>query len=65
MGAMASQITSLMIVYSTLYSGAHQRIPHKGPVTRKMFPFDVVIMSYPQCVVQFSRNVVVERGIKS
>ena len=65
MGAMASQITSLTIVYSTVYSGADQRkhqsstslafvqgihlwpvnSPHKGPVTRKMFPFDDVIMS--------------------
>ena len=64
MGAMASQITSLTIVYSTVYSGADQRkhqsfaslafvrgirrwpvnSPHKGPVTRKMFPFDDVIM---------------------
>ena len=64
MGAMASQITSLMIVYSTVYSGADQRkhqssvplafvrgihrwpvnSPHKGPVTRKMFPFVDVIM---------------------
>ena len=63
MSSMASQITSLMIVYS-VYSGAHQRkhqssvslafvrgihrwpvnSPHKGPVTRKMFPFDDVIM---------------------
>ena len=61
---MASQITSLTIVYSTVHSGAdhrkHQssaslafvqgihRWPvnslHKGPVTRKMFPFDDVIM---------------------
>ena len=59
-----SQITSLGIVYSTVYSGAHQRkhqssaslvfvwgihrgpvnSPHKRPVTRKMFPFDDVIM---------------------
>ena len=59
MTAMASQITSLAIVYSTVYSGADQRkhqssaslafvrgihrwpvnFPHKGPVTRKMFPF--------------------------
>ena len=66
MGAMASQITSLTIVYPTFYSGADQRkhqssaplafvreinrwpvnSPHKGPVTRKMFPFDDVIMSY-------------------
>ena len=64
MGAMASQITSLTIVYSTVYSRKHQRkhqssaslafvrgihrwpvnSPHKGPVTRKMFPFDDVIM---------------------
>ena len=41
---MASQITSLTIVYSTIYSGADQRkhnSRHKGP---KMFPFDNVIM---------------------
>ena len=64
MSAMASQITSLTIVYSSVYSGADQRqhqnsaslafvwgihrwpvnSPHKGPVTRKMFPFDDVIM---------------------
>ena len=64
MSAMASQITSLMIVYSTVYSEADQRkhqssaslafvrgirrgpanSPHKWPVTRKMFPFDDVIM---------------------
>ena len=64
MGTMASQITSLTIVYSTVYSGVdeikHQssaslafvrgihrgpvNSPHKWPVTRKMFPFDDVIM---------------------
>ena len=64
MSAIASQITSLTIVYSTVYSGADQskhqssaslafvwgihRGPvnstHKWPVTRKMFPFDDVIM---------------------
>ena len=64
MGAMASQITSLRIVYSSVYSGAKQwkhqssaslayvrgfhrwpvNSPHKWPVTRKMFPFDDVIM---------------------
>ena len=64
MSSMASQITSVSIVYSTVYSGADQRkhqsyatlafvrvihrwpvnSPHKGPVTRKMFPFDDVIM---------------------
>ena len=64
MSAMASPITSLMIVYSTVYSGTDQRKHqsstslafvrgihqwpvnswHKGPVTRKMFPFDDIIM---------------------
>ena len=61
--SMASQITGVSIVYSTLCSGADQRkhqssaslafvrgihrwpvdSPHKGPVTRKMFPLDDVI----------------------
>ena len=64
MDAVASRITSLNIVYSPVYSGAHQRkhqtsallafvmgihrwsvnSPHKGPVTRKLFPFHDVIM---------------------
>ena len=64
MCAMASQITSLSIVYSTVYTGADQRkhqssaslvfvwrihrwpvnSPHKWPVTRKMLPFDDVIV---------------------
>ena len=64
MEAIASQITSLTSVYSTVYSGADQsehqssaslafvwgihrgpvNSPHKWPVTRKMFPFDDVIM---------------------
>ena len=64
MAAIASQITSLTIIYSTVYSDADQRkhqssaslafvrgihrwpvnSPHKWPVTRKMFPFDDVIM---------------------
>ena len=64
MTTMASQITSLTVVYSSVYSAADQRkhqssalrafragnspgpvnSPHKGPVTRKMFPFDDVIM---------------------
>ena len=64
MTTMASQITSLTIVYSTVYSGADQRkhqssaslafvlgihrgpvnSPHKWSITRKMFPFDDVIM---------------------
>ena len=60
MGTMASQITSLMAVYSIVYSGADERKRQsstslafvrgihrwlKGPVTRKMFPFDDVIMT--------------------
>ena len=59
MGPLASQITSLTIVYSTIYSDADQKkykklratgvcvwnSPHtEWPVTRKMFPFDYVIM---------------------
>ena len=64
LGSLASQITSLTIVYSTVYSDADQRkhqssaslvfvreihrgpvnSPHKLPVTRKMFPFDDVLM---------------------
>ena len=71
MGPMASQITSLTIVYSTVYSDADQRkhqssgslarvrgihrwsvnSPHKWPVTRKMCPFDDVIM-FPVSVPQ-------------
>ena len=63
MSAMASQIISLMILYSTFYSDADQRKhqrsaslafvrgihrwPVYGPVTRKMFPFDDVIMINP------------------
>ena len=66
MTTMASQITSLAVVYSTVYSDADQRkhqssaslalcgnspgpvnSPHKGPVTRKKFPFDdVIILTY-------------------
>ena len=64
MSPMASQITSLTIVYTIVYSGTNQRqhqssaslafvrgirrwpvnSPRKGPVTRKMLPFDDVIM---------------------
>ena len=82
MSRMASQITSLTIVYSTVYyysdadQGEHQssaslafvrgihrwpvNSPHKGPVTRKMFPFDDVIMYSltvnPMLVYQISVN---------
>ena len=65
MTTVASQITSLTIVYSTVFfqatdqrkyqssaslafvRGIHRwpvNSPHKGPVTRKIFPFDDVIM---------------------
>ena len=68
MGAMASQITNLTIVYSSVYfrhrrrrrrrkhqssaslafvRGVHRwpvNSPHKESITRKMFPFDDVIM---------------------
>ena len=65
MAAMASQITGVSIVSSTVCSGADQRkhqsfaslaflressgdrcIHHKGPVMRKIFPFDDVIISH-------------------
>ena len=72
MGWIASQITSLTIVYSSVYSGAEQRkhqnsaslafvrgnhrrpvnSPHKGPVTRQMFPFDDVIMTV-YCIITY------------
>ena len=65
MSTMASQIISLTIVYSSVYSSADQRkhqssaslaivrgihqwpvnSPHKGPVTRKIFPFDDAIIT--------------------
>ena len=68
MTMLASQITSLTVVYSIVYSGVNQRkhqssaslafvreihrgpvnFPHKWPVTRKMFPFDDVIMLWQQ-----------------
>ena len=69
MSTMSSQITSLAIFYSTVYSGADQRkhqsseslafvwgihrwpvnSPHKGPVSRKMFPFVMTPSSIPCC----------------
>ena len=65
MSPMVSQITSLAIFYSTVFSGADQRkhqssaslvfvrgiyrspvnSPHKGPITRKMLPFNDVIIT--------------------
>ena len=73
MGAMASQITSLTVVYATIYSGPDQwkhqssaslayvwgihrwpvNSPHKGPVTRNMFPFDDVIMLSHRSALNF------------
>ena len=64
MSVMASQITGVSIVYSTICSGNNQRkhqnsaslafmrgihrwpvnSPHKGPVTRKIFPVDDVVI---------------------
>ena len=72
MTMLESQITSLTVVYSIVYTGVHQRkhqssaslafvreihrgpvnFPHKWPVTRKMFPFDDVIM----CAFSSSRS---------
>ena len=72
MGIIASQITSLTIVNSTVYSGADQskhqnsaslafvwgihrgplNFPHKWPATRKMFPFDDVIMVW--CLININ-----------
>ena len=71
MGAIASQITSLTIDFSTVYPDTDQRkfqssaslafvqgihrgpvnSPHKWPVTRKMFPFDDVIMWYWDSII--------------
>ena len=72
MSEIASQITSLAIVYSTVLSGADQskhqssaslafvweihrwpvNFPHKWPVTRKIFPFDDVIMAWQVGLVE-------------
>ena len=69
MSAMASQITGVSIIYSTVCSCADQRkhqssaslafvggihrwpvnSPHTGPVARKMFPFDDIIMALSLC----------------
>ena len=74
MGTIASQITSLTIVYSIVYSDADQRkhqssaslafvrgihgwplkSPHKWPVTRKMSPFNDVIMTLTQVITSLT-----------
>ena len=88
MGTMASQITNLTIVYSTVYSIADQRkhqssaslafmwgihrwpvnSPHKWPVTRKMFPFDdVIIQSFDSHQVNWWRlisSIILDRRTK-
>ena len=77
MSAMMSQITSLTIAYSTIYSGADQRnhqssaslafvrgihrrlvdSPHKGTVTRKMFPFvDVIMVNFMGNLIGSGQN---------
>ena len=83
MSTITSQITSLTIVYSTIYSGADQskhqssaslafvwgihrgpvNSPHKWPVTRKMFPFDDVIMCRPNAINFPSQNTIDSSGI--
>ena len=86
MSAMASQITSLTIVYSTVYSGAdqrkHQRSAslafvrgihqrpvnslHKGPVTRKMSPFeDVIMASKPRTSIIAVNQILTKVPLKS
>ena len=45
LSAMASPITGVSIVYSTVCTGPYQRKQHKRPVTRIMCEFDDVIMS--------------------
>ena len=66
MSAIAAQITSVLVVYSTIcwstdqrkrqrsaslgfvreFTGDRWNSPHKGPPTRKMFPFDDTIMIF-------------------
>ena len=87
MGAIASQITSLTIVYSIVYSDADQRkhqssvslafvrgihrgpvnSPHKWPVTRKMSPFDDVMMKIVimLCKMAKQNNVLVKWLIRN
>ena len=77
--AMASEITSLTIVYSTVYSGLDQikhessaslalvrwpvNSPHKGTVTRKMFPFDDVIMQVSDKMTPFKMAAKISQNI--
>ena len=76
-GAVASQITSLTIIYSTVYLDADQRkhqssaslafvrgihrgpvnSPNKWPITRKMRPFDDVIMLHLDAMILVKRAI--------
>ena len=76
-------ITSLTIVYSTVYPGADQRkhqssaslafvreihwwpvtSAHKGPVTRKMFPFDDVIILHHNKTQQNAKFVHISEAV--
>ena len=76
MGSIASQITSLTIVYSTVFQAqikesikaprhwplrgeftGDRLIPRtNGPVTRKMFPFDDVIMAIAKNILRIPWN---------
>ena len=80
--AIASKITNLTIVYSTVHPGADKRkhqssaspafargihrwpvnSPHKWPVTRKMFPFDDVIMRYKHAGPAHGTQIPAETG---
>ena len=85
MTMLASQITSLPVVCSIVYSDVNQRkhqssaslafvreihrgpvnFPHKWPVTRKMFPFDdVIMMSFKVSLHIETSNGSWRRGIK-
>ena len=86
MGTMASEITSLTIVHSAVYSGTDLRkhqssvslafvrgihwwpvnSPHKGPVTRKKFPFDDVFMCFcPEVFKQHFLKKIIQELFKS
>ena len=73
MSAMTSQIIGVSIVYPTVCSGADQRkhqssaslaySQHKGPVTRKRFPFDDFLMFMWNILIKFQGHFVTLRSI--
>ena len=91
MGMISSQITSVKIVYSIVYSDADQRKHqssaslafvrgihrwpvnslHKWPVTRKIFPFDDIIMLIfivnltPMNTLQWHLNRIIKFSVKN